>query len=134
MDLKCIMAATLISLAGLSASGIAGVDRSFIERSVEELKLMTEPELAGEARIVCIDIMSFRRLAKMYIEGGISHQAPEYSEMGRRGRPYLARIGLVVRDRHHGHMPVWFDQIGQALQGQDELACDKAATAGGWHK
>jgi hypothetical protein len=54
MHLKHIMALTLITIAGLSELSMAGVNRYYPERSVEELKLMTEPEIAGDARLACV--------------------------------------------------------------------------------
>jgi hypothetical protein len=42
------------SLAVQSLSGLAA--SLYAVRSIEELKLMTEPELAGESRLVCLEI------------------------------------------------------------------------------
>jgi hypothetical protein len=134
MALKYIMVVTLIGLIGLSVSSIAGVASYYTERAVEELKLMTEPELAGEARLVCLDIASRLRMQKKYLELKAPSKAIQDSELGQRGRRYLERIGLVVRDRHHGQMPAWFEQVSRAPNSPDDEACDTAATAGGWRK
>jgi hypothetical protein len=54
MHLKHIMALTLIAITGLSVSSMAGINRSYPDRSVEELKLMTELEIAEDARLACM--------------------------------------------------------------------------------
>jgi hypothetical protein len=134
MHFKHIMVATLITLVGLSVWSIAGITSYYTERPVEELKLMTEPELAGEARLVCLDIQARSRMAKKYSELKSHNLALQEYEIQSRGRKYLERLGFVLRDRHQGKMPAWFDQVGQASRSEDEQSCDKAASAGGWHK
>jgi hypothetical protein len=134
MHFKHIMVAILITLIGLSVWSIAGITSYYTERPVEELKLMTEPELAGEARLVCLDIQARSGMAKKYSELKSHDLALQEYEMQSRSRKYLERVGFVLRDRHQGKMPGWFDQVGSASKSDEKQSCDEAAIAGGWHK
>lgn len=124
---------TVQPLSGLAAS-------LYAVRSIEELKLMTEPELAGESRLVCLEIGHNLGEQRYYGESRQPGHANLYFKALEEVRPrqqYLERIGLVVRDRHHGQMPKWFEQMVQAAKSDDlptaEKACTAAATLGGWH-
>jgi hypothetical protein len=134
MHFKHIMVATLITLIGLSGWSIAGVTSYYTERAVEELKLMTEPELAGEARLVCLDIQARSRMAKKYSELKSHDLSLQKYAMQSRARKYLERVGFVLRDRHQGKMPAWFDQVGPASKSEEKQSCDEVAITGGWHK
>jgi hypothetical protein len=141
MDLKHRMAAIIIGLVGLSLQGLTGGVTIDAERSVEELKLMTTPELAGEARLICrlvvVDVESAR---KSYDLKFFDEVIRLYKEAHRR-QQYLQRVGLVLRERNHGEMPAWFEQLSRAIdqsiprKATDQPSppdCDTLATAGGW--
>jgi hypothetical protein len=132
-----IVAAIVIGLIGVPLPCRAGVlSTGYPERSVEELKLMTTPELASEARGSCLDIVSSLEFAQKYsAQGKQFHDArfhdnaiKQYERVAT-DRRYMERIGLVIRERHHGEMPSWFEAIAASKTKED---CDTAATAGGW--
>jgi hypothetical protein len=118
----------VIGLIGLSLPCLGGTTR-YTERSVEELKLMTTPELAGDARLICHDIVISLECTQKYSAGKFYDHAIKTCEQAIRGRRYLERVGFVVLDRHGGQMPVWFDAVSASKNQPD---CDPAATAGGW--
>lgn len=133
MDLKHRMAAIVIGLVGLSLAGLAGGATMDAERSVEELKLMTTPELAGEARLICREIVDSLIYFRRGRDGKIYREIEQENDRSARGQRYLERVGLVLRDRHHGQMPEWFEQLSRAVKSRNQPDCNTAATAGGWH-
>src|SRR5262249_16194743 len=120
------------NLTWLSLAALAGTAPWHTERSVEELKLMTTPELAGEARLACqlalVSLTSAQEFSKLRAH---DKAIAEYNQAADK-RQSLQRIGLVLRDRQQGQMPAWFEQFGQAIDSKNEPECDTAATAGGW--
>jgi hypothetical protein len=130
-----IVAVFVIGLISVSLPCLGGTILS-TERSVEELKLMTTPELAGEARSVCGGIVASMKNAQEWSAEGTKRRDSKFhdnarkeSELAAAGRRYLERIGLVIRDRQHGQMPPWFEAMTAS---KTQEACDAAATAGGW--
>lgn len=127
-----ILAAIVIGFIGLSLPCLAGRTAMYTERSVEELKLMTNPELAKEAWLVCRDILIKLESGRRYSASGAHHKASEKTYEAISGRQYLMRIGLVIWDKQGGQMPAWFEDISRATVGGSKQDCDAAATAGGW--
>jgi hypothetical protein len=99
---------------------------------VEELKLMTTPELAGEARMTCRLVGVYLESAQRSSAGKFYDQAIQDRNLAFHKQQYLQRVGLVLRDRHHGEMPAWFDQLSLAGKNGNPSDCDTAAAAGGW--
>jgi hypothetical protein len=126
MAFKRTVVVIFMAFAGLFLAGGSTRDP---ERSVEELKLMTTPELVGEARFLCQSIQDNLKFAKEFMALKASRETQQQLDQADRRQASLERVGLVVRDRHQGKMPAWFEQIKQASNKQD---CDTAAAAGGW--
>jgi hypothetical protein len=129
------VAVIVMSLIAVSLSCFAGSQNLFKiqvhERSVEELKLMTIPELAGEARYACRLILDGIKSSEKFRALEAFNYAWESIEQINRAEQYLARVGLVIRDKQGGKMPAWFDQFSSPARKTPE-DCDAAATAGGW--
>jgi hypothetical protein len=126
------VAVIVMSLIAISPACFAGSQPPYSDRSVEELKLMTIPELAGEARRACRDILSSVEFMKKFSALKAHDRAKEFSEQATRAQQYLKRVGLVIRDKQGGQMPAWFDQLSGAALDLRQQDCDAAATAGGW--
>jgi hypothetical protein len=131
-----IVAVIIIGLMGIALPCLAAVIPPYPERSVEELKLMTPPELAREARGICHDIVGSVDMAQKFSAEGKQRRdvrfhdnAIKQYERATTGRRYLERVGLVIRERQSGQMPSWFEAIAASKTKED---CDTAATAGGW--
>lgn len=131
-----IVAAIVIRLMGLSLPCFAGSQNPFKiqvhDRSVEELKLRTIPELAGEARYACRLILLDIESSKKFTELKAFNDTGESIERAFRMDQYLRRIGLVIRDKQGGQMPAWFDQFSARSSVKKPEDCDAAATAGDW--
>jgi hypothetical protein len=128
-----IMAVIVLGLSVVSLPCLAGGTTVYTERSIEELKLMTTPELAGEARLVCGDIVdSLRYFFRLGRDGKVHREREQENDRSTRGQRYLERIGFVLRDRHHSQMPAWFEQLSRAAESRNQPDCNTAATAGGW--
>jgi hypothetical protein len=139
MDPKQSLAAIVINLTWLSLAGLSQAAWMDPERPVDNLKLMTIPELVTEAWQICSKTVVDLKNADMFGETGRKfrdvkslNDASQLMDQAARRRRYLERIGLVLRDKNHGEMPDWFKQFNKASYGRDEAECDKAAIAGGW--
>jgi hypothetical protein len=128
-----ILAVIVIGLIGVSLPCLAGRTTMYTEHSVEELKLMTIPELAGEARLICKDVLNVVEAARSYSAARSHKQASEAFGEATRGQRYSELDWLVIRDRHGGQMPPWFEEFSRTITSLGSpQACDAAATAGGW--
>jgi hypothetical protein len=143
-----LVAVIVIGLIGFSLPCLAGGTTTDAERSVDELKLMTTPELAGEARLVCRLVGIYlesaqksRELGRKFRDVSSYDQTIQQSTQAYLRKQYLQRVGLVLRDRHHGEMLTWFEQRSRAVdqsisrEGTDQPSppdCDTLAAAGGW--
>ena len=127
-----IAAVIVMSVMGVTLPCFAGRAPIYTERSVEELKLMTTPELARDALLICKDVMLQVNFAQG-LPKSFAHKSVEAFNEATRGRKYLERVGLVIRDRQGGQMPAWFEDLSRVVKGlgspQD---CDAPAAAGGW--
>jgi hypothetical protein len=141
MALRHGLMALGIGLAALTRVGLAEGAAAYAERSVDELKLMTTQELAGEARMVCHHVLISLDMARACLESGSTHgaevfyrEAEQRSAQAIREQAYLQRVGLVLRAQHHGQMPAWFKQITRAVESRQDPDCDTAAAGGWWAK
>jgi hypothetical protein len=100
-------------------------------RPVDELTSMNEKELAREAKNVCGVIVLNNDTAKKFQDLGESEDASEFLEYSKKGSEYLQQIGLVVRDRHKGKSPAWFQKMAKASTFDK---CDAAYKAGGFRR
>ena len=121
----------LITALLLMVTGTASAQNTVLypARSVDELKLMNEKELAREANGVCNDIVINNETAKKFLDLDDTKDAGEMLENSEKGEQYLQRIGLVIRDRHKGKSPVWFKKMTKA---STFVECDAASQAGGF--
>ena len=98
-------------------------------RPLSELKLMNEKELAREANGVCNDIVINNETAKKSLDLRDAKDAGEKLKNSKKRLQYLQRIGLVIRHRHKGKSPAWFEQMTKASTFDE---CDAASQAGGF--
>jgi hypothetical protein len=88
-------------------------------KPIAELALMTEEELANEARHACMDMTVGNTMRKQFGSFGMDKWAPEWQ----RAYNYLQTIRLVVRKQHGGNIPVWFITMQEASLTLDSKPC-----------
>jgi len=115
----------------LTVTGTASAQNTVLSpvRSVDELKVMNEKELAREANGICNDIVIHNETANKFLDLGDAEDAGEMFDSSEKGLEYLQRIGLVIRDRHKGKSPAWFKNMTKAYTFDE---CDAASQAGGF--
>ncbi len=85
------------------------------EKTVEELNLMNDRELAYEAYAPCLDL-TFGNL--------IQQQHPNYSPpTAGTSRDYLQTIGRIARKFNNGADPAWYTKVFTASSGTEGQAC-----------
>jgi len=108
----------LVGAAVLTLSLVANGYAQYTSQTVEELKLMTDHELATEAALACafkwIQLEGAEELVKM----GALRQSKAEAEESKRNSEYFTRIGLVVRSRR-GQDPSWLTALKASQSARD---------------
>jgi len=128
MNILLIIAALLLNVIGTAIAQDTGL---YPPRPVDELKRMNEKDLAREANSVCGVIVLNNDTWKKFQDLGDAEDASEFLEYSKKGSQYLHQIGLVVRDRHKGKSPAWFQKMSKASTFDK---CDAAYKAGGFRR
>ena len=92
---------------------------------------MNEKELAREANGVCNDIVINNETAKKFLDLRDAKDAGEKLKNSKKRLQYLQRIGLVIRHRHKGKSPAWFQKMAKASTFDK---CDAAYKAAGFRR
>jgi hypothetical protein len=125
-NILLLIATLFLIVIGTAIAQNAGL---YPARPIDELKLMNEKELAREAKNVCGVIVLNNNTRKKFQDLAAENDASEFLEYSKKGSGYLQQIGLVIRDRHKGKSPAWFQKMTKASTFDK---CDAAYKAGGF--
>jgi len=127
-NILLLITALFLIVIGTAIAQNAGL---YPARPIDELKLMNEKELAREAKNVCGVIVLNNDTRKKFQDLGESEDASEFLEYSKEGSRYLQQIGWVIRERHKGKSPAWFQKMTKASTFDK---CDAAYKAGGFRR